>query len=159
MNTDKTKPLLIRTTNVRNLRAQAKILSSSISGLFILAAAISRHGDFPEPKLPGHRDPPGPRASVASAASVCSCLSLTLFFSVSLWLCGEYLLVAAMLRCVHRWPIMFCPEVRRGQRRRKSDRPAILIEVQESRERDRISIRYAPLSGGLIPFRAGASRL
>ena len=43
-------------------------------------------------------------ASVASAASVCSRLPMTLFYSVSLWLCGEYLLVAAMPRGAQLWP-------------------------------------------------------
>jgi hypothetical protein len=87
MNTDKTKPLLIRTTNVRNLRAQAKILSSSISGLFILAAAISRHGDFPEPKLPGHRDPRAPRLRGLRSLGVLLFVFNLVFLSVSvaLW--------------------------------------------------------------------------
>jgi hypothetical protein len=68
---------------------------------------FARHGDFPERKLPGRRDLRDFRASVASATSVCSVLFLTLFFSVSPWLCGEILLVAAVSPRVYLGPNFF----------------------------------------------------
>ena len=91
----------IFTTNVRNLRA---LQGSSInSRLFILVASIRATAVFPSRSYE-HTVTPEPAPPWPPRPPCAPVLPLTLFFSVSLWLCGEYLLVAAMLHCVYLWP-------------------------------------------------------
>jgi hypothetical protein len=83
---------------------------------FILVAAFAprRFSQIEATSMPRLRDPAPPWPPPPPCSRV---LPLTLFFSVSLWLCGEYLSVAAMLHCVYRWPNRFVclPRLRRFQ--------------------------------------------
>jgi len=66
---------LLCATNFRNLRALQRFW----------LRLFARHGDFPKLKLPGRRDLPDPRASVASVYSRFVFDPVSLSVAVALW--------------------------------------------------------------------------